>query len=70
MTGPYKSRPILIVLDVDRLRQQNKFIFLGENFVGRGRPARRSRPPRLFHSYRGTGNLSCGRLLAERRRGP
>jgi hypothetical protein len=33
MTGPYKSRPVLIVLDGVRLRQQNKFIFSSENLV-------------------------------------
>jgi len=33
MTGPYKSRPTTIVLDVDRLRQQNKFLFQGEDLV-------------------------------------
>jgi hypothetical protein len=36
MTGPYKSRPISIVRDGVRLRQQNKFIFSSENLVGLG----------------------------------
>jgi|GEM_PF-4462234 hypothetical protein len=36
MTGPCKSRPIPIVRDRDRLRQQNKFIFSSENLVGLG----------------------------------
>ena len=35
MTGPCKSRPITIVLDDARWRQQNNCIFWRENLVGR-----------------------------------
>jgi len=35
MTGPCKSRTIIIVLDDARLRQQNNCIFKRENLVGR-----------------------------------
>lgn len=35
MTGPCKSRPITIVLDDARLRQQNNCIFWREDLVGR-----------------------------------